>query len=230
MNKFKILAIMFVMTKFVSALPTLAIPNLIYPAEIYQHNINNSDISGAIISSGKFKIIETPKGFDLKTLEILAVSNPPMESRNLLSESKESAIVASNTESVPVVLQDGVSYILIGEVVTIDENENEFQIKNTDTSSITHHIAVMTSYKLIRAKDKAHVAAFSAYGSASQMKLITAGAKSRSLGFNRALLLHELSKDLAKSVLEQLLSQFESTAKFEQNDHPVITDVKTYAD
>lgn len=230
MNKFKILAIMFVMTKFVSALPTLAIPNLIYPAEIYQHNINNSDISGAIISSGKFKIIETPKGFDLKTLEILAASNPPMESRNLLSESKESAIVASNTESVPVVLQDGVSYVLIGEVVTIDENENEFQIKNTDTSSITHHIAVMTIYKLIRAKDKAHVAAFSSYGSASQMKLITAGAKSRSLGFNRALLLHELSKDLAKNVLEQLLSQFESTAKFEQNDHPVITDVKTYAD
>lgn len=216
-------------TKLAIALPTLAIPNIIYPAEVYQHNINNSDISGAIINSGKFKIIETPKGFDIKTLELLAMNNSSIESQATLSESKESGIIAGNASS-PIVLQDGLSYILIGEVVSIDENENIYQIKNTDTSSVTHYIAAMTSYKLVRIKDKANVASFSAYGSASQMKLIGAGSKASSLGFNRALLLHDLSKDLAKNVLDQLLVQFESTTKFEQNEHPVITDVKTYDD
>lgn len=227
MNKFKALTLLLIAAKFASALPTLAVPNIIYPAEVYQHNINNSDISGAIINSGKFKIIETPKGFDIKSLELLAASNPSLESQVTLSESKESAVIA-NTASAPVVLQDGLSYILIGEVVSIDENENIYQIKNTDTSSVTHFIAAMTSYKLVRIKDKANVASFSAYGSASQMKLIAANAKASSLNFNRALLLHDLSKDLARNVLDQLLAQFESTTKFEQNEHPVVTDVKTY--
>lgn len=229
MNKFKVLALLLIATKFASALPTLAVPNIIYPTEVYQHNINNSDISGAIINSGKFKIIETPKGFNVKTLELLAANNFSSESQVTLSESKESAVIANNV-SAPAVLQDGLSYILIGEVVSIDENENIYQIKNTDTSSVTHYIAAMISYKLIRIKDKASVASFSAYGSASQMKLIAAGAKANSLNFNRALLLHDLSKDLAKNVLDQLLVQFESTTKFEQSEHQVITDVKTYAE
>lgn len=227
MNKFKFLMLLLLATKLAIALPTLAVPNIIYPAEVYQHNINNSDISGAIINSGKFKIIETPKGFDIKTLELLAMNNSSPESQATLSESKESGVTAVNASS-PIVLQDGLSYILIGEVVSIDENENIYQIKNTDTISVTHYIAAMTSYKLVRIKDKASVASFSAYGSASQMKLIGAGSKASSLGFNRALLLHDLSKDLAKNVLDQLLAQFESTTKFEQNEHPVITDVKTY--
>jgi hypothetical protein len=211
------------------ALPTIAVPSIIYPADIYQHNINNSDVRGAIINSGKFKVIETPKNFDLNTLELLTLNNSPTESQNLLS--KESAESQSSLKPAAVAsLQDGLSYVLIGTVITIDENENTYQIKNTDTSSITHSMSVMTSYKLIRIKDRANVASFSAYGSASQMKLIAAGASPNSLSFNRAMLIHDLSKDLAKNVLSQLLEQMGTTTKIEQSEHPVVTDVKTYAD
>ena len=228
MYKCKILAFLLVAAKLAMALPTIAVPSIIYPADIYQHNINNSDVRGAIINSGKFKVIETPKNFDLNTLELLTLNSLPTESQNLLS--KESAESQSSLKPAAVSLKDGVSYVLIGTVITIDENENTYQIKNTDTSSITHSMSVMTSYKLVRIKDQANVASFSAYGSASQMKLIAAGASPNSLSFNRAMLIHDLSKDLAKNVLSQLLEQMGTTTKIEQSEHPVVTDVKTYAD
>ena len=228
MYKCKILAVLLATAKLAMALPTIAVPSIIYPADIYQHNINNSDVRGAIINSGKFKVIETPKNFDLNTLELLTLNSSPTESQNLLS--KESAESQSSLTPAAVSLQDGVSYVLIGTVITIDENENTYQIKNTDTSSITHSMSVMTSYKLVRIKDQANVASFSAYGSASQMKLIATGASPNSLSFNRAMLIHDLSKDLAKNVLSQLLEQLGATTKIEQSEHPVVTDVKTYAD
>ena len=228
MYKYKILAVLLATAKLAMALPTIAVPSIIYPADIYQHNINNSDVRGAIINSGKFKVIETPKNFDLNTLELLTLNSSPTESQNLLS--KESAESQSSLAPAAVSLKDGVSYVLIGTVITIDENENTYQIKNTDTSSITHSMSVMTSYKLVRIKDQANVASFSAYGSASQMKLIAAGASPNSLSFNRAMLIHDLSKDLAKNVLSQLLEQMGTTTKIEQSEHPVVTDVKTYAD
>lgn len=229
MYKCKILAFLLVTAQLAMALPTIAVPSIIYPADIYQHNINNSDVRGAIINSGKFKVIETPKNFDLNTLELLTLNSSPTESQNLLS--KESAESQSSLKPAAVAgLQDGLSYVLIGTVITIDENENTYQIKNTDTSSITHSMSVMTSYKLVRIKDQANVASFSAYGSASQMKLIAAGASPNSLSFNRAMLIHDLSKDLAKNVLSQLLEQMGTTTKIEQSEHPVVTDVKTYAD
>jgi hypothetical protein len=228
MHKYKILAFLLVSAKLAIALPTIAIPSIIYPADIYQHNINNSDVRGAIINSGKFKVIETPKNFDLNTLELLTLNSSLTESQSTIKESAE--IKSSLTPQAVVSLQDGLSYVLIGKVITIDENENTYQIKNTDTSSITHHIAVMTSYKLVRIKDQANVASFSAYGSASQMKLIAAGTNPDSLSFNRALLIHDLSKDLAKNVLNQLLEQVNTTNKIEQNEHPVVTEVKTYAE
>ena len=228
MYKYKILAVLLATAKLAMALPTIAVPSIIYPADIYQHNINNSDVRGAIINSGKFKVIETPKNFDLNTLELLTLNSSPTESQNLLS--KESAESQSSLAPAAVSLKDGVSYVLIGTVITIDENENTYQIKNTDTSSITHSMSVMTSYKLVRIKDQANVASFSAYGSASQMKLIAAGASPNSLSFNRAMLIHDLSKDLAKNVLSQLLEQMGANTKIEQSEHPVVTDVKTYAD
>lgn len=230
MYKCKILAVLLATAKLAMALPTIAVPSIIYPADIYQHNINNSDVRGAIINSGKFKVIETPKNFDLNTLELLTLNSSPTESQNLLS--KESAESQSSLKPTvaAVNLQDGLSYVLVGTVITIDENENTYQIKNTDTSSITHSMSVMTSYKLVRIKDQANVASFSAYGSASQMKLIAAGASPNSLSFNHAMLIHDLSKDLAKNVLSQLLEQMGTTTKIEQSEHPVVTDVKTYAD
>lgn len=228
MYKCKILAVLLATAKLAMALPTIAVPSIIYPADIYQHNINNSDVRGAIINSGKFKVIETPKNFDLNTLELLTLNSSPTESQNLLS--KESAESQSSLAPAAVSLKDGVSYVLIGTVITVDENENTYQIKNTDTSSITHSMSVMTSYKLVRIKDQANVASFGAHGSASQMKLIAAGAHPSSLGFNRAMLIHDLSKDLAKNVLSQLLEQMGANTKIEQSEHSVVTDVKTYAD
>ena len=230
MYKCKILALLLVTAKLATALPTIAVPSIIYPADIYQHNINNSDVRGAIISSGKFKVIETPKNFDLNTLELLTLNSSPTESQNPLSKESAGSQSSLKPTVAAVNLQDGLSYVLIGKVITIDENENTYQIKNTDTSSITHNMSVMTSYKLVRIKDQANVASFSAYGSASQMKLIAAGASPNSLSFNRAMLIHDLSKDLAKNVLSQLLEQMGATTKIEQSEHPVVTDVKTYSD
>ena len=163
MYKFVICAVFCSGTVF--AVPDLVIPELEYSPE-QQTVINNVDVRGAVIKSGKYKVIAAqPDG-----------ARP----------------------------QSGSGYILQGKVLAVDENDNTYQVTGTDKNTLTHTISVTVSYNLLRLKDKTNVAAFNAYATAAQTKILKTGANPDSIAFNRALLIRDVSKDLAANVISQL--------------------------
>ena len=207
MNKFKLHAVLLVTAKLAIALPTIAIPNLVYSEDVEKVGINNIDVRGAVINSGKFKVVEANANFNLAAVN---TSEPGKQASNMAESGG---------------IQDGLSYILIGQVISTDEHNNYFQIKGTDTSTGTRTLAVTVSYKLLRLKDKASIAAFNAYGTGTQTVFLKSG---ELIHPNRSMILRDASKDLANNVVEQLLGQYGSSSKFDQKEKPEITEVKTY--
>jgi hypothetical protein len=244
MHKIKLLIMLAIATKLVMALPALAIAKLSYAPGVDPSWISNADVRGAISQSGKFKVVELPQGFVVKSFSLqsdarsnvgLAATESVTNAESMASLPRTTASAAvtavpNPSNNTPASLEDKVTYVLVGKVLASDETENPYQIKGTDKNTLTHSLAVTVSYQLVRLKDKATVASFTAYGSASQVKLISVNQDPAQIHFDRPRLVHEVSLDLAQNVLNQLLEQAAGTMRIEQRDHPVITDVKTYAD
>jgi hypothetical protein len=207
MNKFKLYAVLLVTAKLVIALPTIAIPNLVYSENVKKIGINNIDVRGAVIKTGKFKVVEANANFNLAAVN---TSDPGKQASNMDESSG---------------IQDGLSYILIGQVISTDEHINYYDLKGTDTTTGTRTLALTVSYKLLRLKDKASVAAFNAYGTGTETVFLKPG---EHLYANQSMVIRDASMDLANNVVEQLLGQYGSSSKFDQKEKPEITEVKTY--
>lgn len=214
MKKLSLFSILLIVTGIVSALPTISVPNLTYATGVTDIGINNADIKGALIKSGKFKVVELPKNFNLVNLDT-------NKQTNIESTTSESAPQITNNG----VIQDDLNYILIGKVISADTYNNYYQVPNSDNYTGTRTMAVTVSYKLVRIKDKANISSFNAYATGTQTVILKSG---ELIHPNQAMILRDTSQDLANNVLEQLTDQMDSSIKSEQNDKPIISDVKTY--
>ncbi len=217
MKKLNLFSILLISSGLVSALPTISVPNLTYATGISDLGINNADVKGALIHSGKFKVVETPKDFNLATSNILALNKP------ISTESANSESAPKQTNNTPI--QDDLNYILIGQVISADTYNNYYQVPNSDNYTGTRTMAVTVSYKLLRIKDRANISSFNAYATGTQTVILKAG---EVIHPNQALILRDTSKDLANNVVEQLTDQIDSAIKSEQNDKPTISEIKTY--
>lgn len=217
MKKLSLFSSLIISSKIVFALPTIALPNLVYSPDVQNIGINNIDVRGALINSGKFKVVEAPKNFNLANMN---TSEPGKQASNESATSESAPKLANNSP-----IQDGLSYILIGQVISADTYNNYYQVPNSDSYTGTRTLAVTVSYKLLRTSDKASVAAFNAYATGVQTVILKAG---ELIHPNQAMILRDASKNLANNVVEQLIGQMDNTTKFEQKDKPVITDIKTY--
>lgn len=186
----KLITLCFVfIAKFAISLPTLALPNLSYAEGVEKVTINNADVHGAVINSGKFKVVEVPHNLNLAAINTSTIG------------------VADNKESDEI--QDGFSYILIGEVTSAQFSTAYYKLPSSTNQTGTKTLSLTVSYKLIRLKDKASVAAFTVYASGSQS--IIMGANQTEITANLPMILSETSKDLASKVMEQLNDQLSKT-------------------
>lgn len=222
---------MFILSGYVYAsIPSMAIPGLIYANTSATTRLDSmpvkkhlpgftADVRGAIISSGRFKVVKMPKQDNMwqsgNVATVLTALKPlPSESS---AGAMESAIITSQPD-----------YILLGKVVSISENLDKNPIKDTDKISNVYNIDIAVDYKLIKTADKSIMASFTAYGHASDVKILMSGSTEQVLHHNKPLLIKTASKDLAQDVLENLDEQFKTSSENYNNGSRVVTDVKVY--
>ena len=210
----------------------------------------SAEIRGALVKSGQFKVINA------KTLadKIAYADDQSSESKLLPAiESKitvESKLVESLLALNPKVqnglesyantllkqqqLNPSTDYYLIGVVDYIGENEDSYPLKKTNNVTKQYVIEVAASFKLLRAKDKAVMASFSATGRANDVKIVSTENEQYALWHhNIGRLVVAASKDLASQVVSEMASQFNFTLANEEKDKKasesvVVTDVKVY--
>lgn len=192
--------------------PTIALPNLVYAPNVPNIGINNIDVRGALIRSGKFKVIEAPRNFNLSAIN---TSEPDKQ-----SDSESSNKFISNEAHI----DDGMKYILIGQVISADTYNNYYKIPNSENSTGSRTLSATISYKLLKLDDRSSVAAFNVNVTGTQTAILKDG---ETIHPNQSLILHNASKDLGNKVLEELLGQMNDNSS-EHHDKPLVTDVTTY--
>lgn len=195
MKRIRLCTILALCTKFSFAVSNIAIPNLAYSPGVANVGINNIGVRGALAKSGKFKVIEAPKGFNLATINTSEPGKQYDANEHLSSESEH--------DSHNMLIVDGLSYILIGQIIATDNFDNTYQVPNTNTFTSTRTLSITVSYKLLRLKDKASVAAFNINAIGSQTAILKSGETFR---VNNPLILREASQDLATKVMEELVN------------------------
>ncbi|MCC2645528.1 MAG: hypothetical protein K0R94_1306 [Burkholderiales bacterium] len=237
-----------------AAIPTIAIPNLVYskvslsPGSIYTNqaaedgikpDVNpnaiakqikyklpgfNADVRGAIINSGRFKVVRMPKqdtvwkGDPAPVLKLVK-ANTKINNTNI-DESK--------SDSEPGKKSNMPDYILLGKVSAITQDKDTSPVKDTDKYTTQYNIRISVDYKLIKTSDDSIMASFTAYADASDVKILTNGAKNQKQTHNIPKLIMDASKSLGQDVLSQLSGQFSLSSENYDNGSKVITDVKVY--
>jgi hypothetical protein len=189
----------------------------------------NADVRGAIINSGRFRVVKMPKqdtiwrGNPQTVLNQIKTNPPaPITDTDIDSESAGAGkVVAKTPKGMP-------DYILLGQVSAITQDEDTMPVKETDRYTTAYNIDIAVDYKLIKTSDKSIMAAFTAYGHANDVKILTKNGQYQKQTHNIPLLIQTASKALGDDVLNQLSSQFNISSENYDNGSKVITDVKIY--
>jgi hypothetical protein len=189
----------------------------------------NADVRGAIINSGRFRVIKMPKqdtiwrGNPQTVLNQIKTNPAPTPDTNV--DTSESAgtgkVIAKTPKGMP-------DYILLGQVSAITQDEDSMPVKETDRYTTSYNIDIAVDYKLIKTSDKSIMAAFTAYGHGNDVKILTKDAAYQKQTHNIPLLIQTASKALGDDVLNQLSNQFNISSENYDNGSRVITDVKVY--
>lgn len=193
-----------------AAVPSIAIKSLEWPKEAtpddnVNRRITTADLRGALISSGKWKVIETPKNFSFDSAP----------------EANQDDDGATTTAKV----KDNRTYILMGMVQSTRWYENAAP-KSQGSEYITAYKKneTLVSYKLVDVKDKSTVAAFSVNAIGKQVVTLAPGQK---LNADVGQIIQDASKDLADKTMERLNEQLAGKGII---DRPSISGIKTYDD
>src|SRR6185437_1430713 len=242
-----------------AAIPSMAIPNLVYnkvslnpgtmfssdaadaaskpsvdPSKIakqvkYKLPGFNADVRGAIINSGRFRVVKMPKQDTIWRGNPQTVLNQiktnPASAADADVDTPESAGAAKVLAKTPKGMPD---FILLGQVSAITQDEDTMPVKETDRYTTSYNIDIAVDYKLIKTSDKSIMAAFTAYGHGNDVKILTKGAAYQKQTHNIPLLIQTASKALGDDVLKQLSDQFNISSENYDNGSKVITDVKIY--
>lgn len=239
-----------------AAIPTMAIPNLVYskvslsPGTMYSSDAAeagkqpsiapnaiakqvkyklpgfNADVRGAVINTGKFKVVRMPKqdtiwrGNPQTVLNLVKASTPANNTDEDKSDTdKDQAKPAK--KGMP-------DYILLGKVSAITQDEDTMPVKETDRYTTQYNIDIAVDYKLIKTSDDSIMASFTAYAHANDVKILTNGAANQKQTHNIVKLIGEASKSLGDDVVNQLNGQFNLSSENYDNGSKVVTDVKVY--
>ena len=193
-----------------AAVPSIAVKSLEWPKEAtpddnVNYRINTVDLRGALISSGKWKVIETPKNFSFDSA----------------SEANQNDDSAATTAKV----KDNRTYILIGVVQSSRWYENATpKSQGSEYTTAYKKNETLVSYKLVDAKDKATVAAFSVNAIGKQVVTLAAGQK---INADVGQIIQDASKDLANKTMERLNEQIAGKGIIDRHS---ISGIKTYDD
>lgn len=235
-----------------TAIPTMAIPGLVFPNNIsnpphdtsysndsyaadnkpspaiskqFQNRLPgfNADVRGAIISSGQFMVVRMPKQDTIWRGNTQTVLDLVKNSPTNVSKSTASSSIPSNSSK-----RNMPDYILLGKVSSITQNEDTTPVKYTDKNTNQYNIDIAVDYKLIKTSDDSIMASFTAYGHASDVKILTVGNTTQVQTHNIPRLMQIASKSLGADVITQLNEQFGISSENYDNGSKVITDVKIY--
>lgn len=192
-----LLTIIALCSKFAVAAALISVPDLVYENGVTNYGISNADVRGALIKSGKFKIIHTPKNFDVE-----AALNAPE---------------TSTTESAPTTKPaiNNIKYILVGQVVTAGVHDNYYTLPNTSNTTGTRTLTISVNYKLLNLKDQSLVSSFNINASGSQTAILRANSNDK-FQTNQVRLVKEVSQDLATQVVQELSSANISLGEYQQ--------------
>jgi hypothetical protein len=190
----------------------------------------NADVRGAIINTGRFRVVKMPKQDtiwrgNLQTVLNLVKSTPTVTSPKTDDTSEKSdandSVAATPKKGMP-------DYILLGQVSAISTNEDTNPVKETDKYTNQYNIDISVEYKLVKTSDNSIMSSFTAYAHASDVKILTNNAVNQRFNHNIPLLIQSASKSLGEDVVKQLSDQFNISSENYNNGSKVITDVKIY--
>lgn len=206
-----------------------------------------SDIRGSLIKSGQFKVINVrtladnlayAHDIDVESPILIPESGVKAESSTKVESSIQIESGIPESATTPLLKQQAVNpateYYLVGVINYIGENEDSHPIKSTNNMTKQYVVEVTADFKLIRAKDKAIMASFSASGRSNDVRIISSeNLQNTAWHHNVGKLVSETSKDLASNVLTEMQTQFNFTIQNEEKDRKanepvVVTDVKEY--
>lgn len=192
-----LLSIIVLCSKFAVAAALIAVPDLVYENGVTNYGISNADVRGALIKSGKFKIIHTPKNFDVE-----AALNAP-----------ETTTIESAPTTKPAI--NNIKYILVGQVVTAGVHDNYYTLPNTSNTTGTRTLTISVNYKLLNLKDQSVVSSFNISASGSQTAILRANSNDK-FQTNQGRLVKEASQDLATQVVQELSQADISLGEYQQ--------------
>lgn len=192
-----LLTIIALCSKFAVAAALIAVPDLVYENGVTNYGISNADVRGALIKSGKFKIIHTPKNFDVE-----AALNAP-----------ETTTTESTPTTKPAI--NNIKYILVGQVVTAGVHDNYYTLPNTSNTTGTRTLTISVNYKLLNLKDQSVVSSFNISASGSQTAILRANSNDK-FQTNQGRLVKEASQDLATQVVQELSQADISLGEYQQ--------------
>ena len=178
----------------------IAIPDLVYDNGIMNYGISNADIKGSIIKSGKFKVMNTPKNFNVDaTIEAINAKQSAEADAQASSAPKEfqlgKPIKQQNTKDP--------KYILVGQVVTADLHDNYYKVQGTDNSTGTRTLNISVNYHLINIADNSIVSSFNVSATGTQTSILRLNDGDK-LQTNQGKLIKDTSQDLAQQVMNEL--------------------------
>lgn len=226
--------------------PTIAMPELTFNKQSLENFANitpdvikdveqgvskfSADIRGALIKTGQFKVINVK----IAAKDIAIDSDKTIVSTLSVDDETdlpEKSFLDSSNQALLVSQQDNpnTEYYLLGVINYIGENEDSYPLKGTSNLTKQYAIEVEADFKLVRARDHAIMASFSATGSAHDVKIVSS-TKGQTWHHNIGKLVSIASKDLATDVVDELESQFNfMLLNHQQAESAIVTDVQVYS-
>lgn len=235
-----------VSTTSINDAPTIAVPNLTV-GEQADEDFGTSnpevikdvaktvskftaDIRGALIKTKQFKVINVKVaanniayGSDKTIVSTLSVDDEHDIPESSFLDDSNQALLATQKSN------PNTEYYLVGVINYIGENEDSYPIKGTNNLTKQYTVEVEADFKLVRTKDKAIMASFSATGSAHDVKIVSSSNKAQKWHHNIGKLVSVASKDLASSVVDEMESQFNfMLLNHTTPESDIVTDVQVY--
>ncbi|MBP9742429.1 MAG: hypothetical protein KBD37_03630 [Burkholderiales bacterium] len=226
--------------------PTIAMPELTFNKQALENFANitpgvikdveqsvskfSADIRGALIKTGQFKVLNIKVAApdiaidsDKTIVSTLSVDDETdLPEKSFLDSSNQALLISQKNNP-------DTEYYLLGVINYIGENEDSYPLKGTSNLTKQYVIEVEADFKLVRARDHALMASFSATGSAHDIKIVSSN-KGQTWHHNIGKLVSTASKDLASDVVDEIESQFNfMLLNHQQAESDIVTDVQVYS-
>lgn len=194
MRKLLLLGSLLVANLAWAAKPYIAVPNLVYDEGVTNYGVTNALVKKAIIKDGQYRIMNTPKNFNVAAV-VAEINNNKLPEESETHDVQLGKSTSKYSKQTP-------RYILVGQVVSSDISDSFYDIKGTTNTSGTKTLSMSVDYDLLDLENNAIISSFNVNASGSQAVILQQSNKD--IRVSKSKLVNAAAQDLANQVADEL--------------------------